>query len=117
MAEIYTIHLRNDSLEFIPREGKLPDVVLSPQFNPKADDAGIEVICRMGDPDLANCVVYKNKDNSGGIFSLYDRDGLLFVAVAENNLIYAIAQGYFGQLTANARYGVDIFEEMEVPDD
>lgn len=117
MAEIYTIHLQHDSLYFLPREGGMPEAALSPTFNPKAEGDSITPVCRMGDPELAQCIVFRNKSGSGGIFSLHDSEGLLFCAVAENNLVFTIAQGYFGQLVANVRYGVDVFENMEIPDD
>lgn len=115
MSEIYQIEIKNGAPEFVPG-AEAPDWALAPKFNP--DSArGCKVVCRMGDPELVHCAVFQMRDKPGGIFVVYDRTGLLFVAIAPSNLAFAIGQGYFGSMTANARYGADVFENMEIPDD
>lgn len=114
MAECYTISIKNGRPEFT--EGaEIPEWALSREFKPGSVPAGVRLVCRMGDPDLMHCAVYRLAQ--GGIFSVHGRNNLLFAAIAPTNLAFGIAQGYFGELTANARYGVDVFENMEVPDD
>lgn len=114
MAETYFIKLVNGTLEFIPN-AKIPEWALERRFNPDAVDNDTKLVCRMGDPDLIHCIIFQNK--AGGIFAIHGKDNLLFAAMTDNNLTFAIAQGYFGEITANARYGVDVFENMELPDD
>lgn len=117
MAEIYKLSNKGARLLFEPGGLDLPPITLERTFKPGAEAGDAYPVCRMGDPDLAHCVVFKRKNAPGGIFSLHDRDGLLFAAYAENNLVFALAMGFFGELTANARYGADVYETMEEPDD
>ena len=46
-----------------------------------------------------------------------DDNGLLFAAVAETNLAYAVALGRLGEMISYARYGADIFAENMLDDD
>lgn len=117
MPEIYSIQVENNRLHFAPLDAAVPDCILNPTNFAAKVEAGIEIICRMGDPDLLHCIVYKQDKNNGGIFAIHSKSSLLFVAFAENELIFALAQGFFGQLVANVRYGVDIFENLELADD
>lgn len=117
MPEIYTLQIENGRLVFAPFTEEVPECVLENKFNPDAAPKDIAIACRMGDPDLAHCVVYRRESAPGGYFSLRDKTGLLFAAIAQTNLIFALAVGYFGDVVSNARYGVDIFENMEEPDD
>lgn len=79
--------------------------------------APLAVVHRMGDPALLQCAVLRREDAPGGVFRLEDANGPLLAAIAETNLTFALGMGFFGELTANARYGVDVFENMEEPDD
>ena len=92
-----------------------------PRFTPLAADtalpAPLAVVHRMGDPALLQCAVLRREKAPGGVFRLEDESGPLLVAIAESNLAFALGMGFFGELTANARYGVDVFENMEEPDD
>lgn len=115
MSEIYQIEIKNGTCEFVAG-GNAPDWALAPKFDPAAAK-GCKIVCRMGDPDLVHCAVFQMRDKPGGIFVVYDKTGLLFVTIASTNLAFAVAQGYFGAMTANARYGADVFENMEIPDD
>lgn len=115
MSEIYNFELKDDKPCFTSREIGLPDCVRDGTLPRPGDN--LEIVCRMGDPDLLQCLVYKREKNSGGIFAIRDKSGPLFAAAAESDLAYAHALGYFGALTANARYGVDVYENMEEPDD
>lgn len=104
VPELYTLDAQNGTLRLVPRERSagLPQ--------------RLAVVSRMGDPDLLHCAVQRG-EAAGGVFALSDRDGPLFSAVAENNLTFALGLGFFGELVANARYGVDVFENLEEPDD
>lgn len=117
MPEIYTLQFDQGRIMFTPFTEEVPQSVLESKFNPDSADKGLNVVCRMGDPDLVQCIVYKKQDLPGGYFSLHDKNGLLFAAISQTNLIFALACGFFGEMVANARYGVDIFENMEEPDD
>ncbi|MDE7241859.1 hypothetical protein [Desulfovibrio sp.] len=101
--EIYTLEAEGGRLRFMPREAALP--------------GELAVVHRMGDPALLQCAVLRRENAPGGVFRLEDESGPLFAAIAENNLAFALGMGFFGELTANARYGVDVFENMEEPDD
>lgn len=103
--ELYTLQVADGQLRFAPRdaEASLP----SP----------LAVVSRMGDPDLLQCVVLRREGAPGGVFRLEDATGPLLAAVAEDNLALALGMGHFGELVANARYGVDVFENMEDPDE
>lgn len=103
--ELYTLEVADSHLRFVPlkADSSLP----SP----------LAVVHRMGDPALLQCAVLRREDAPGGLFRLEDANGLLFTAIAENNLAFALAMGFFGELTANARYGVDVFENLEEFDD
>ena len=59
----------------------------------------------------------RRENAPGGVFRLEDPNGPLLAAIAPDNLTFALGMGFFGELTANARYGVDVFENMEEPDD
>ena len=48
---------------------------------------------------------------------MHDSGEIMFVAVAKTNLAYAIAKGFFGELIANSRSGLEIFEQMGDEDD
>lgn len=117
MAEIYIITRDGNRISFSPAKESLPASVLSSKFIPPAENTGLRIICRMGDPDLVQCAVFRQNGEDGGIFALHGKDGLMFAAIARDNLAYVLALGFFGELTANARYGVDVFENMELPDD
>lgn len=117
MPETYLVKFAKGRLNFSPADLNLPDAVSAAKFNPDSLPAGYAIVCRMGDPDLLHCIVWQQTGQSGGIFTLRDRNGILFAANAASALDYAAALGYFGELTANARYGVDVFENMEEPDD
>lgn len=115
MSECYNIETADGKLVFGNRGLGVPDCVIQGKL-PEARD-GLEAVCRMGDPDLLQCLVYRRENAPGGIFALRDKYGLLFTAVAESALVYSMALGHFGEMTANARYGVDVYENMEEPDD
>lgn len=113
MSEIYAIHVDGTQLRFEPRrDGALKDAPAR-----ASHPAGYEAVSRMGDPALLHCAVFRRSDGHGGLFALHDQDGLLFVAVAESNLAYALAQGFFGKMVSEARYGADIFENMDDADE
>ena len=103
--EIYTLEADGARLRFVSQAA---DTALP---------AGLAVIHRMGDPALLQCAVLRRENSPGGVFRLEDESGPLLAAIAENNLAFALGMGFFGELTANARYGVDVFENMEEPDD
>lgn len=90
-------------------------------FKPLAQGAALPsplaVVHRMGDPALIQCAVLRRESAPGGVFRLEDANGPLLAAIAQDNLTFALGMGFFGELTANARYGVDVFENMEEPDD
>lgn len=117
MPEFYTITTDKQFISFTARPGDAPEYALSPTFDPKTAPAGLAVVCRMGAPDVAHCVIFRFDDKPGGVFAMHDSDGFLFAAVAETNLAYALAKGFFGRLTATARYGVDVFEHLEDDND
>lgn len=103
--ELYTLQVADGQLRFAPRGAEAP--LPSP----------LAVVSRMGDPDLLQCVVLRREGAPGGVFRLEDATGPLLAAVAEDNLALAQGMGHFGELVANARYGVDVFENMEDPDE
>ena len=65
---------------------------------------------------LLHCAVFRRSEGSGGCFALYDGNGPLFAAVAESNLAFGLGQGFFGRMVSDARYGADIFENMDESD-
>lgn len=103
--ELYTLQIADGHLRFVPRGADAP--LPSP----------LAVVGRMGDPELLQCVVLRREGAPGGVFRLEDANGPLLAAVAENNLALALGMGHFGELVANVRYGVDVFENMEEPDE
>ncbi|MGE9984112.1 hypothetical protein [Desulfovibrio sp. SGI.169] len=109
MSEMYTIHAEGTRLRFEPRQ----DDALADAAARGARRDGYETVSRMGDPGLLHCAVFRRAGGDGGLFALHDQDGLLFAAVAESNLAYALAQGFFGRMVSEARYGADIFENMD----
>ncbi|WP_304736799.1 hypothetical protein [uncultured Desulfovibrio sp.] len=113
MSEMYTIHVDGNRLRFEPRQ----DGALEGLAAQGAHPAGHEAVSRMGDPGLLHCAVFRRNEGQGGLFVLHDQDGLLFAAVAESNLAYALAQGFFGRMVSEARYGADIFENMDDADE
>ena len=117
MSEIYTITVAESRIAFTPRKEQLPEYVFAPSFDPAQAHANVSLVCRMGSPSLAHCVIFRKTGEPGGIFAMHDGEGFLFAAVAETNLAYALAKGFFGELTTNARAGVDIFEDTDNGDD
>lgn len=105
IPEIYALEIDGTRLRFVPQaaDAKLP----SP----------LAVVRRMGDPALLQCAVLRHESAPGGVFRLEDATGPLLAAIAADNLAFALGLGFFGELTANARYGVDVFENMEEPND
>lgn len=114
--EIYEMTVDGSGLAFGKSDEALPDFVFSPVFNPAAKSAGLDLVTRMGSPDLAHCVIFRFQDKPGGVFAMHDGGGVLFAAIAKSNLAYALAKGLFGELVANARAGVDIFEDGDDQD-
>ncbi|WP_165079443.1 MULTISPECIES: hypothetical protein [unclassified Desulfovibrio] len=103
--ELYSLEADGGRLRFTP---------LSPGT---ALPSPLAVVHRMGDPALIQCAVLRRENAPGGVFRLEDANGPLLAAIAPDNLTFALGMGFFGELTANARYGVDVFENMEEPDD
>ena len=103
--EIYTLEADGGRLRFVAQAANT------------ALPGDLAVVHRMGDPALLQCAVLRRENAPGGVFRLEDENGPLLAAIAENNLAFALGMGFFGELTANARYGVDVFENMEEPDD
>lgn len=116
MPEIHNINFDRGVLMFSAGTTQVPQCVLN-AADKAAPDKDLTLVCRMGDPDLLQCVVYKKENEPGGYFALLSKKELLYAAIAETNLVFAEAFGHFGEMTANARYGVDVFENLEEPDD
>lgn len=117
MNETYFVNAAQGGVAFAPCNETVPDCALAEKFNADILKEDLSVFCRMGDPDLVHCVAFRRQINPGGIFVVRDGGGVLFAAIARDNLSFAAACGYFGEITANNRYGVDIFEEMLEPND
>lgn len=117
MQEIYKIAVDKSRISFEPTSQTLPDFIFSNVFNPDSPNCGIDLVTRMGSPDVVHCVIFRFRDKPGGIFAMHDNEGFMFAAVADTNLAYCLAKGFFGELTANARAGVDIFEDLGNTDD
>lgn len=115
MIEQYILEIENGRPIFTKRKLNLPPFAQDGKL-PAEKDA-FEAFCRMGDPDLLECLVYRGKNSAGGIFHVRDKYGPLYVAVAESALAWSLALGHFGEMTANVRYGVDVFENMDEKDD
>ncbi|WP_291449307.1 hypothetical protein [Desulfovibrio sp.] len=113
MSEIYTILVEGSRLRFEPRQ----DDALNDIPVPGKRSGDYEIVSRMGDPGLLHCAVFRRGEGSGGCFALYDGNGPLFAAVAESNLAFGLGQGFFGKMVSDARYGADIFENMDESDD
>lgn len=113
MSAIYTILVEGSRLRFEPRQ----DDALNDIPVPGKRSGDYEIVSRMGDPGLLHCAVFRRGEGSGGCFALYDGNGPLFAAVAESNLAFGLGQGFFGKMVSDARYGADIFENMDESDD
>ena len=113
MSEIYTILVEGSRLRFEPRQ----DDALNDIPVPGKRSGDYEIVSRMGDPGLLHCAVFRRGEGSGGCFALYDGNGPLFAAVAESTLAFGLGQGFFGKMVSDARYGADIFENMDESDD
>lgn len=112
MNELYTMAVEGADLRFAPREDQKLDKLLTHG----EDLEGYEFFSRLGDPELMHCAVFRSIGKPGGFFTVYDKTAVLFVAVAESNLSFALGLGYFGRLVSYARYGADIFENTDNPD-
>ena len=112
MSEKYNIAVEKSQISFTLYVGDIPDVLLKGSPMP----ADYAIFCRMGDPELMECVVWRKTEEAGGVFVLRAGGQALYAAVAENELAFSLALGYFGDLAAKARYGADIFEHMDKSD-
>ena len=113
MSELYTVTAEEGRLRFLPRtDAALEQAVLDESPLP-----GCGFVSRLGDPGLLHCVVFRHERKPGGVFVVEDDNGLLFAAVAETNLAYAVALGRLGKMISYARYGADIFAENMLDDD
>lgn len=117
MPEIYEITISGSSPVFTTSETSLPDYVFSARFDSAKTPGDVSIVCRMGAPDECHCVIFRLEKKAGGIFALHDGGEIMFAAVARTNLAYAIAKGFFGDLIASSRSGLEIFEQMEEDDD
>lgn len=115
--EIYDISVSGSSPVFAPSERKLPDYVFSAKFDPSKTPKNVDVACRLGAPDECHCVIFRMEKEAGGIFVLHDSGEVMFAAVASTNLAYALAKGFFGELIANSRSGIELFEQTDDDDD
>lgn len=109
MPEKYNLAVEKGQVSFTLYVGDIPEALL--RGAPVSSEYAI--FTRLGDPDLLECVVWRQKDESGGIFVVRAADQTLYGAVAENGLTFSLALAYFGDLVAKARYGADIFENMD----
>lgn len=110
MAEQYTIGVAGSGITFEPLADPLPEIATSTAFDPAKAPKDLAIACRMGAPDLLHCVIFRWEGKAGGIFSVHEQGKALFAAVAKTELAYTLAKGFFGELVASARFGVDIFE-------
>lgn len=114
MAEQYTIGVAGSGIKFEPLAKPLPEIATSADFDPAKAPRELSLVCRMGATDLLHCLIFRWENKSGGIFAIHEQGRVLFAAVAETELAYTLAKGFFGELVASARFGVDVFEaEME----
>ena len=65
MSECYNIEISDGKLVFGKRELGVPGCVIQGKL-PEARD-GLDAVCRMGDPDLLQCLVYRRENAPGGI--------------------------------------------------
>ena len=117
MNEYYTLQTKDGKLNFEPTSITIPSWLTEHRFIPERAEQGVSLASRMGDPDQIHCIVYRKEHVAGGNFALFFASSFLFAALARDNLSFALGMGFFGELTANARYGADVFENMELPDD
>lgn len=117
MKEYYTILPDGASVSFQKRDDDAPQFLLSQTFDPKNAPKDLSVVCRMGTPEAMHCIIYRLENRAGGIFAVHDDNGFLFGAIAESELAYALAKGFFGRLAENAANGIDIFENPGIGDD
>ena len=115
MPEQYAIRLKNSRPEFEKDDSALPDSILKIPFLGAVDDPA--PVCRLGDPALLCCSVFRDNSCGGGVFVVRDQDEVLFSCLAADNLTYAIAMAYFARMVADCRYGADIYENMDNPDE
>lgn len=113
--EQYRIEIENGLMRYVVIEEALPSGILEIPYLPK--DSDLSIVCRLGDPDLLNCSVFRSAKGSGGLFVMREGENPLFVAKAASNLAYSLAMGHFGKLVADARYACDIFLNLEDPDE
>lgn len=114
-TETYILEVKDGRLEFIPSGESVPDHVLTIPFMP--DNDTLMIVCRLGDTDLVSCSVFKYSDRNGGIFVLHQNHQPLLTARTSSNLAYCLGLGYFGKLVSYARYGSDIFLNLDDPDE
>lgn len=107
MIETYLITVKNSEISFEKAQFPLPK-----ELHDLKDHTPMEIFCRMGEPESLECVVWKSDGKVEGIFSVMARGETCFYAMANSGLTFGLALGYFGKLCANARYGMDIFEEF-----
>lgn len=117
MPEIYEISVSGSSLQFTKSDASLPDYVFSAKFNPASAPGDIAIVCRMGAPDETHCVIFRIEKKAGGIFALHDSGEILLAAIARDNLAFLMGKSFFGEIIANSRSGIDIFEQTEEEDD
>ena len=111
MSEVYSVVVDGSQVRFEPRTVEGYESIEALEKN------GHAVVNVMGDPNLLFCSVYKKNEGTGGCFAVLDSESLLFIAVAESNLAYAMAQGVMGQMVSHTRYGADIFDELGEDDE
>lgn len=111
MNEYYVLEPEGAGLRFAPLPEGGPAL---PEHG--APPAGYTLAARLGDPELLHCAAYRRADGPGGLFVLHDGEGRLFAALAESNLAYGLGLARMGSLTAYARYGADIFEDLDNDD-
>lgn len=115
MPEHYAIRLKNSRPEFERDDSTLPESIFKIPFLPGPDDPS--PVCKLGDPAILSCSVFRDESRGGGVFVVRDLDDILFSASAADNLTYAIAMAYFGRMVADCRYAADIFENLDDPDE
>lgn len=109
MPEKYEIAVEDGRVSFSMLAGDIPEALIRGVQLPD----NYSVFCRLGDPDLLECVVWRHELEHGGVFVVRAAGEPLFAASARSALAFSLAVGYFGDLTAKARYGADIFENMD----
>lgn len=113
MHETYLLNYDHGKLILLREKLEIPQSIAEFKNGISKEREDYYIHARLGDQSLLETVIFMKDNLPGGFFLLHTLAKILFIAAARDNLAFALGMGYFGKICSYAKYGLDIFENMD----